>query len=519
MTRKLAKAVLILATTALLLELFLRLLGAGASFFTAPRSAAGHGILCIGDSFVWGAGGKGFTEQLQDIFDLKYGAGAVPVLNYGKPGTNSSYLADQFQKLLKQTSPGAVIILTGMNNRWKRVREDGRLASDSSTWPHFSRWRLFKLVQGGESASRLSEERIQKLAAEENGLLKTAESLPPDTRGRLSDLYCASAELYYDLNDFGNAERELDKAIAFGTLSDAASARGILRSCLYCHREDKLSSLLKGLGKNFSDSAEGNFVYAKMYSRLGQQEQSKKCLQKAIELEPKFWVYHCAMGEVLFLKDQASAVRYFRQAMQLAPLNAQPHYGLGFLWFKNHNWRDAEAEFKLALHLDQGFAEALRRLADLYAVKGELARFQSLGHEVPALAESAEYLKIQASIEADSGRVKSTPQSEWVEDVSGAVRAARSLNIPVLVSSYPEFNLEGMREAAEQNGAVYADLEPIFKSRFKSRGEYVGYDELHCNTAGYRLMAEVYADKIGQLFSDKQTGAATAAPASKTKLR
>ena len=504
--RKLAKAILILATTALLLELFLRLLGSGASFFTAPRAAAGHGILCVGDSFVWGVGGRGFPEQLQDIFDLKYGAGAVPVLNYGKPGTNSSYLADQFQKLLKKTNPGAVIILTGMNNRWKRVREDGRLGEASWVWRHVRLWRLFKLFERGEYGigfgSRLREARIRKLEAQESRLRAAETALPPDARSRLQDLYCVSAELYYDLNEFQKSGVELDKAIALGGLADADGARGVIRSCLYCHAEDKLAVLVKGLDRKFADSAEGNFIYAKIYNRQGRQEEAKKCLKRAISLEPGFWVYHSALGEVLFIKDSIAAVRHFRQAMHLVPLNPHPHFGLGLLWLKNQNWRDAEAEFKLALHFDPGFTEALRRLADIYSAKGEMFRFQSLGREIPALSGSAEYLKIQSAIEG-GGPAKSTPRSEWIEDVSGAVLAAHSLNIPVLVSSYPDFSLEGMREAAEQNGAVYVDLEPIFKSRFKSRGEYIGYDELHCNTAGYRLMAEVYAERIGQFFANK----------------
>jgi len=115
--------------------------------------------------------------------------------------------------------------------------------------------------------------------------------------------------------------------------------------------------------------------------------------------------------------------------------------------------------------------------------------------------------------------MKSTPQAEWEQDVSVAVRAARRLNIPVIVSSYPEFSLEGMRTAAENNGAIYVDLEPVFRTHFRCRKDYVGSDGRYCNTAGYGLMAEVYASKIEQLLGMKQTGAAIAAPASKTKPR
>ncbi len=522
--RKAARVLIAALTAAFLLELSLRLFGMMTleSARAVPDSAfSSHTIVCIGDSFVWGVGGRGFPEQLQDMLDSKYGTGWARVLNYGKPGSNSSYLAAQLPRVLEKVHPDAVIILTGMNNLWKRVREDGRLGRGSWWWEHLRAWRLLTVMRRGEDAfgfgSRLSEGRIRRLEAEENTLQASAAVLPPEARARLRDLYCVSAELYHDLNEFQKSSAELDKAMALGGSTDPDAARGIIRSCLYCHVEDKLLELLKGLGKKFADSAEGNFIYAKVYNRQGRQEEAKKCLEKALSLEPKFWVYHCALGEVLFIKNNVAAVRHFREAMRLVPANPHPHFGLGLLWLKIRNWRDAEAEFRLALHLDPGFTEALRRLADLYAAKGEPLRFQGLGREIPALSRSAEYLKIQSGING-GGTERSTPQSEWIEDVSGAVLAARHMAVPVIVSSYPELNLEGLCEAAEQNGAVYVDLGPMFKSRFSFRREYVGYDELHCNTEGYRLMAEVYADVLARLFGMKQTGAANAAPASKNKL-
>jgi len=522
MSRRLALILISVVAAVVLLEGLVRLSGTISGGFTAVSPDItvfpGNTILCIGDSFVSGVGGKGFPAQLQSVLNERYGSGAFRIVDLGRSGTNSSYVVSRLPAALRQYHPDAVIILTGISNSWKRVREDSDVSAQSWVERHVRLYRAYQLVRSGEytfaAGKRRAARRLQKLEAEEDNLLKSAPRLSRKQRARLADLYCINAELAFELMDREKCALALDKAIAIGLDMDLPVVQGILRSCLSCDFYDRGFRLLDLRRKELEASHAAKFLRAQEASARGDFYGSKKFLEEAIKMRPAFWVYHATLGSLMFRQDAQVAVRYYREAMRLAPNLAQPHYGLGLWWLWSSDYRDAEAEFKLALRADPTAADALRRLADVYVNGGVSRRFESLRWEIPALSGSPEYRKIVQSMKTPGG-LNGTPQGEWVADVSEAVLAARKAGAAVIVSSYPDRNLEGMRAAADKNGAQYVDLTGIFRTKFRSRQEYIWYDLVHCNTAGYGLMAEVYASELERLFGLKKTGAASAAPVSK----
>jgi len=64
------------------------------------------------------------------------------------------------------------------------------------------------------------------------------------------------------------------------------------------------------------------------------------------------------------------------------------------------------------------------------------------------------------------------------------------------MSSYPERALPAVVRAAKALDARYIDFVPLFKEHFRARAEYISFDNDHCNSTGYRFMAERYADEI-----------------------
>ncbi len=76
-------------------------------------------ILCVGDSFTFGAGAKNgysYPEQLQRLLDggkLKY-----TVYNLGVPATNSSIVLLKLPGWIELYKPRMVVLLIGANDRW-----------------------------------------------------------------------------------------------------------------------------------------------------------------------------------------------------------------------------------------------------------------------------------------------------------------------------------------------------------------------------------------------------------------
>ncbi|NLO91425.1 MAG: hypothetical protein GX410_05475 [Elusimicrobia bacterium] len=124
MTRKALAAIFkiaaVILAAALMAEGALRLPGLFA--YRHGVSGRGRAVLCAGDSFVWGIGGRSFPGQLQQILDSRYGAGTFSVINAGVPGSNSAQMLQKLPAQLERYKPEFVIALTGRNNLWNKSR-------------------------------------------------------------------------------------------------------------------------------------------------------------------------------------------------------------------------------------------------------------------------------------------------------------------------------------------------------------------------------------------------------------
>ena len=500
-----AKAVKIFAAVlcaALLLELSLRIGGriALSSARARPPAMQGRRVLCIGDSFVWGIGGKSFPEQLGEILDEKAGRGVFSVINEGKPGSNSSYVAAAIDKALREYRPEAVIILTGISNTWNASRE--AMPSDGSALPFWRRlrlWKLAELVWSGEYAVNAEAARARRaVEAMERGQavmeIGPALSAVSDSRYGLAGLYAVAAGLYCAAHEHARGRAELDKAEQLLSKRGMRVPTEFIQACLDCGRPQMALRAAERALDAQPDSDRVAFLSALAYKGIWKVERAQELLSRAIALSPGKWEYYYEMGNLLEY-DRARSAAYFLKAARLNPYSALPRYALGLGWLGYFNWRSAEAEFKLALHADPSHEDSLSRLAELYVRNGTPEKFAALELELPALGGSRAYRRIAAGLpelRAGGGEML----SEIGKDIGYAVTAARRSGARVIISSYPEENLESARGAAKNLGADYVDFTVIFRDRFKSRAEYISFDKSHCNTAGYRLMAEVFSGII-----------------------
>lgn len=155
MTRKALAAIFkiaaVILAAALMAEGALRLPG----LFASRHGVSGRGraVLCAGDSFVWGIGGRSFPGQLQQILDSRYGAGTFSVINAGVPGSNSAQMLQKLPAQLERYKPEFVIALTGRNNLWNKSRP----GVGGDYWLDSLRIaRLFRVLGADRERARLS---------------------------------------------------------------------------------------------------------------------------------------------------------------------------------------------------------------------------------------------------------------------------------------------------------------------------------------------------------------------------
>lgn len=92
---------------------------------SACRLGTDATVLAIGDSITrgYGADGRGYPEQLQDLLRASAGRAAVKVVNMGVDGERSDGLLARIDAAIASSAPAVVLITTGGNDLLRRADE------------------------------------------------------------------------------------------------------------------------------------------------------------------------------------------------------------------------------------------------------------------------------------------------------------------------------------------------------------------------------------------------------------
>jgi predicted Zn-dependent protease len=140
-------------------------------------------------------------------------------------------------------------------------------------------------------------------------------------------------------------------------------------------------------------------------------EAARQAAERAIQLDPRLYIAHVALGWIYFSYDWnwAAAEPEFRKAIALAPNEALPHqrYGLGLI--SRSRFSEAESELRKAQQLDPLATLPMINLAELwfYARRFDL--------------EEAQLRKV---LDRDPGHVLARTMLAKVEIVSGRPKEA-----------------------------------------------------------------------------------------------
>ena len=239
-------------------------------------------------------------------------------------------------------------------------------------------------------------------------------------------------------------------------------------------------------------------------------EQAEQLYARAVALSPGSWGGYFALGELFSRQgDISSALAYLEQARALAPSEPRVYLQLGRALWQKRDLSGAIANYKRTLLLSPRMPDAFRELAASLLESGQGASAAlELSAELPGLLANTEYQAFLRNRRPDSAEDTAwygALQDSLEQDMVSACRLAQKKGARTVFSSYPDRELPGVASAARECKAVYVDFAALFKNRYKTRRDYISYDNRHPNSSGYRFMSEEYARVIGGMLRLDET--------------
>ena len=194
---------------------------------------------------------------------------------------------------------------------------------------------------------------------------------------------------------------------------------------------------------------------------------ARQAAERAIQLDPKLYIAHVALGWIYFSYDWnwAAAEPEFRRAIALAPNEALPHqrYGLGLI--SRARFKEAEAELVQAQRLDPFAMLPMINLAELwfYASRFDLeeAQLRKVLDRDPGYVLARVML---AKMETITGRSK-----EAIAEIKSLLAAPETANwCPQLAEAYAS---NGQRDLAWKQMAACAPTQRPLPSTFVYLGD------------------------------------------------
>ena len=464
----------------------------------AANAANTRTVLCAGDSFVYGIGGEPFPKQLETILNTRQSQFKFTVHNTGLPGTGTTQMLAELENQLSAYAPEHLIILSGASNNWLQFTLPDKAGFNPLS--HLKLWRFWKLHRFMTAFRIKPETRFPKGCAAtvqsendwfsanlENTVFTTERS--PDSTDELRDYVNAADERFRATEQLiaarnaAAADRELQALQASKPPLHPADSQETreLADRIYANIRFHAASMLAHLYKN-TDSAKSlkyfretlelrpDYLYgmlhmASIYRLSGDSANFLRQIEALLKKDPNFVPAYTELAWYYYLKDDAeTGLEYFAKAMALVPCSADT-----------------------MSHMPFGYSE-LSRYLPVLEKQTPMIRYNPFYRQMKQLAKRLG----DGSIDNDEQAINQLTEQDMLE----AIELAKRYKTKLLMCSYPERSLPGVLSAVKKRNVRYIDFASLFKQNFRSRNEYIAFDKDHCNTTGYRFMAERFADEI-----------------------
>ena len=251
------------------------------------------------------------------------------------------------------TSPSAAIAL----------QQQGRWADAAQVWE--------KVVKNNpRDASAFASLGValakQEKYSEAAGAYRRALALNPRLPGIELDLGLAE----FKQGHFQSAIAPLKAAVALDQSEQAGTLLGL--SYYGAKNFAEAANYLEAAAKADPTNAELNQYLAQSCLWAKKYQCTLDAVQRVLDSQPDSAAAHTLTGEALDGLDRTKqAIAELETAVKVAPQEPNVHFGLGYLYWKNHELDEAQHEFQNELALDPKHAQATAYLGDIQMKKGD----------------------------------------------------------------------------------------------------------------------------------------------------
>lgn len=156
----------------------------------------------------------------------------------------------------------------------------------------------------------------------------------------------------------------------------------------------KEQSYLNLLKLNPDDPAALNNI-GMFYLQVGNLEQAKKYLSKAVDLYPNDYLTHYNLGTLYgYLDDMQNAINQLNKAIVLNPRSDEVFSALGTFYFRENKLEKAEKSFSTALNINPKNIDALFGLMSVYQDENLIDRALETGKKLLAVDNKYQQLHL-----------------------------------------------------------------------------------------------------------------------------
>ncbi|MFH1619537.1 MAG: tetratricopeptide repeat protein [bacterium] len=504
-----------------------------------PRRQGEHVILCEGDSATFGVGGIAYPLQLERILNSRPAMDIrFRVINHGIPGSNTTQIYERLAYDIAKIRPDTVIIIAGELSPLSHMERNlsglpwrakiNRFLLNSKVYKFGKLLFIgFRHASFHEFQESLGNKQPEKTADRILNLQAETERQPdPSTEkfllkpGRFESIYTETG-ISENADNAGSLFRrgKLDKAVD-GVISTLELAYAL-------------------------DKRYGMVVY-----RFKKQPVIGEILATAESLRPDSENVLFALGEYNFRGGLfKEAIKYFERAVQKHPRSARSHAGLAMCLIERH---DADGAYKLVKkalsirpddfkvrmaaarhHFNRTdyprAAEELLKVAEdkKHILQNVIPRVYWHAHEREKALEFAlkvrenerwpvvwKIIEISYWKEKDRNEkvLKAMPDGmrryskdyqfahglpiDIEKDIQKIYALTRDYEATLILASYPVWRFPEVEKAARKYGIRYVNFKKLLERKFSSKDRFTATDGFHCNTMGYKHMAEVMADEV-----------------------
>ncbi|MFH1618518.1 MAG: hypothetical protein ABIG11_01285 [bacterium] len=132
--------------------------------------------------------------------------------------------------------------------------------------------------------------------------------------------------------------------------------------------------------------------------------------------------------------------------------------------------------------------------------RGEnLQKLLEYGKTIPEFKYCLHY-EYFSKLVRDSQRTKKHPlfllsEMAW-KDILKIYKLTRKYRVRLIFASYPDIRFQEVEKVVKEHKIRYINFKKLFQKAFISKTEFTAPNGRHCNTVGYKYMAEVLADEV-----------------------